>query len=57
MTLRNQKRMWNIDHKAHLGQSVTDEEKEFFSINYISMLEDMECNYNHWFYHSIKILW
>jgi hypothetical protein len=56
MKKKDQKRMWNLDHKSQLGQSLTDEEKEFFTSNYLKMLETLESKYNHWFYHSIKVL-
>lgn len=41
-------KMWDIDHRATLGQPVTDAEREFFNENLEDMKIDMEENSRHW---------
>lgn len=55
MEIEDQKRMWEIDHKAQIGDKITDEERKFFNANYESMREQMEDNWTHWQFHSGKI--
>ena len=55
MEEKDQKRMWEIDAKAQLGDKLTDEEIEFFNANYEKMREQMEDNYTHWQFHSGKV--
>jgi len=55
MTEENIKRMWEIDGKAHFGDKITDEERDFYNAHYDLMLEEMEDNYKHWKYHSGRL--
>ena len=55
MTEQNIKRMWNIDHKAQLGDKITDEEREFFNAHYELMREEMEDNWTHCQFHSGRL--
>jgi hypothetical protein len=34
MSEQDQKRMWEIYQKTQLGDTITDEEREFFNTNY-----------------------
>jgi len=55
MSEQEQKRMWEIDLKAQLGDKITDEEREFFNANYKKMREQMEDNWTHWEFHSGRL--
>ena len=55
MTEQNIKRMWDIDHKAQLGDKITDEERYFFNAHYELMREEMENNWTHWQFHSGRL--
>ena len=55
MTEQNIKRMWDIDHKAQLGDKITDEERDFFNAHYELMREEMENNWTHWQFHSGRL--
>jgi len=46
--------MWDIDHKAQLGEEVTTEEKLFFNAYYELMMEELEENYTHFKHHASK---
>lgn len=50
-------KMWEIDVKCILGQSLTKEEQEFFNENLIRMKDEMEANYLHWRTINNLIIW
>lgn len=52
MSLQEQKRMWEIDAKAQLGDKISDEDREFFNANYDKMVEQTYSSWMHWKYHS-----
>lgn len=55
MTKEDVQKMWDIDHKLHLGQSLTKKEKEFYNSNLEKMKEEMNNNASHWSYHVSKL--
>lgn len=47
-------KMWDIDHKAQLGEDVSKEDKEFFNKYHEKMVDEMESDFKHWKYYTSK---